>query len=58
VIIYHAAAVLIYHNVADNTQTLFTDHNDDILSIDYNKNAGSVMTGEIGPNPIVNYYVN
>lgn len=57
-IIYHAAAVLIYHNISDNTQQLFTDHNDDILSIDFNRQAESVITGELGPNPIVNYYVN
>ena len=45
VLVYHAAAVLIYHNTEDNTQNLFTDHNDDILSIDFNRKAGSVMTG-------------
>lgn len=57
-LLYHAAAVLIYHNISDNTQTLFTDHTDDILSIDFNKKEGSVLTGELGPNPLVNYYVN
>lgn len=36
-IVYHAAAVLIFHNTKTDKQTLFTDHNDDILSIDYNK---------------------
>lgn len=56
-VLYHAAAVLIYHNLENNTQTLFTDHNDDILSIDYNRNQRSVITGQIGPHPLVNYYV-
>lgn len=56
-VLYHAAAVLIYHSLEKNTQTLFTDHNDDILSIDYNRNQRSIMTGQIGPHPLVNYYV-
>jgi hypothetical protein len=36
-IIYHAAAVLVEHDIKNNKQKLFTEHNDDILSIDYNK---------------------
>lgn len=42
---YHAAAVLIYHDITQNEQRLFTDHNDDILSIDFNRSEGSVLTG-------------
>ena len=55
-LIYHAAAVLIYHDTKANSQKLFTDHHDDILSIDYHKNSGGVITGELGPKPLINYY--
>ena len=36
-LIFHAAAVLIYHDTKNNSQRLLTDHKDDILSIDYHK---------------------
>ena len=55
-LIFHAAAVLIYHDTKSNSQKLFTDHKDDILSIDYHKSTGGVVTGELGPKPLVNYY--
>ena len=54
--LFHAAAVLIYHNTKENTQRLITEHNDDILSIDYNNKSGRVLTGELGPKPIVCLY--
>ena len=44
-LIYHAAAVVIYHNIQRNTQKLLVEHADDILSIDYHKNSGQVITG-------------
>jgi len=37
VLIFHAAAVLIYHDTKNNSQKLLTDHRDDILSIAYHK---------------------
>lgn len=49
---------MIYHDTKTNQQNLFTDHKDDILSIDYHKLSGSVVTGELGPKPLVNYYKN
>jgi WD40 repeat protein len=57
-LIFHAAAVLIYQNTKTTSQKLYTDHRDDILSIDYHKQSGAVITGEIGPKPLVNYYKN
>lgn len=56
VLIFHAAAVLIYHDTKNNSQKLLTDHRDDILSIAYHKNSEGVVTGELGPKPLVNYY--
>ena len=46
-LLYHAAAVLIYHNISQrpSEQTLLTDHDDDILSIDYHRESGTVLTG-------------
>ena len=44
-LIFHAAAVLIYHDTKQNSQILLTDHTDDILSIDYHKESGGVITG-------------
>lgn len=35
---------------------MFTDHTDDILSIDYHRPTDGVITGEVGPKPLVNYY--
>lgn len=57
-LIFHAAAVLIYHDTKRNSQILLADHTDDILSIDYHKPTGGVVTGELGPKPLVNYYRN
>jgi WD40 repeat protein len=37
---------------------LLTDHTDDILSIAYHKDTEGVVTGELGPKPLVNYYRN
>ena len=36
-LIFHAAAVLIYHKISTNTQQILDLHTDDILSIDYHK---------------------
>lgn len=44
-IIFHAAACLIIHNISDNTQKILTHHNDDILSIDYHRKSGRILTG-------------
>jgi hypothetical protein len=44
-IIYHAAAVVITHDIAENKQTLDSTHNDDIISIDYHKETNQVVTG-------------
>ena len=44
-LIFHAAAVLIYHNVKSNSQQLLVDHKDDILSIDFHKESDAVITG-------------
>ena len=52
-LIFHAAAVLIYHNVKNNTQELMVEHADDILSIDYHAQTGQVITGQLGPKPSV-----
>lgn len=52
-ILFHAAAVVIFHNISKNTQNLLTAHNDDILSIDYHRNSNQVITGELGPKPLV-----
>lgn len=57
-LIFHAAAVLVEHNFENNTQILHTDHNDDILSIDYHRKTGRVVTGELGPKPLINCYEN
>lgn len=37
---------------------MLTNHNDDILSIDYHRATGGVITGELGPKPLVNFYKN
>lgn len=49
---------MIFHNIPKNTQTLLTPHNDDILSIDYHKASGQVVTGELGPKPVVCLFKN
>lgn len=50
--------MLIYHFIDSKPaqQELLTDHDDDILSIDFHKESGGVLTGELGPKPLVNYY--
>jgi hypothetical protein len=35
---------------------LLNDHNDDILSIDYHRPTNQVITGELGPKPLVCLY--
>jgi hypothetical protein len=57
-LLFHAAAVLIYHDCKSNKQNLITEHNDDILSIAYDKRSGRVLTGELGPKPLVCLYEN
>lgn len=52
-IIFHAAAVLIYHNIDKNEQLILDPHQDDILSIDYHRGTNQVITGELGPKPFV-----
>jgi microtubule-associated protein-like 6 len=57
-IIFHAAAVLIYHSIPGNSQVILSPHTDDILSIDYHKPTNQVITGEIGPKPLVCLFKN
>lgn len=45
--------MVIYHNIRHNTQHILDPHNDDILSIDYHKDSNQVITGELGPKPLV-----
>lgn len=52
-IIFHAAAVLVYHNISKNEQVIMDPHRDDILSIDYHRQTNQVITGELGPKPLV-----
>ena len=57
-LIFHAAATMIQHSIKNNTQQLDTTHNDDILSIDYHKPTNQIITGELGPKPLVCLYKN
>ncbi|MCQ2816775.1 MAG: hypothetical protein MJ252_05860 [archaeon] len=59
-IVYNTAALGIVLNIKDNTQRFFTNHKNEIISIDVHPNGHTVVTGEIsdkGKKQMVNLFL-
>ena len=55
-IVYHTAAVGIVYNKEKNSQIIFNEHFDDIISFAIHPKKKYVATGEIGPYPLISIW--
>lgn len=52
-IIYSAAGVAVIHNTTNNTQRIFSEHSDDIVSLTVAPDGQTVATGQVGRDPTI-----
>ncbi|XP_064621338.1 echinoderm microtubule-associated protein-like 6 [Lineus longissimus] len=58
-IVYHAAGACIVQNLANGTQSFYTEHTDDIICLTVNRHPkfkNVIATGQIGKTPAVNIW--